>query len=78
MNEIVDKSTHFKQVCQLLVSLIVAIIHPRLRRPRQMQMMLTILMNKSDSFDQQKPFKKLIIIKSSGIPSGSTVVPSVR
>ena len=49
MNKIIDKSTHFKQVCQLLVSLIVAIIHPRLRKPRQMQMMLTILMNKSDS-----------------------------
>ena len=43
MNEIVDKSSHFKQVCQLLVSLIVAIIHPRLRKPRQIQMMLTIL-----------------------------------
>ena len=32
-NEIVDKSTHFKQVCQLLLSLIVAIIHPRLCKP---------------------------------------------
>ena len=43
MNEIVDKSSHFKQVCQLLASLIVAIIHPRLRKSRQIQMMLTIL-----------------------------------
>ena len=43
MKEIVDKSSHFKQVCQLLVSLIVAIIHPHLRKPRQIQMMLTIL-----------------------------------
>ena len=45
--------------------------------------MLTILMNcnKSNSFDQQDaPFKTsimLTIIKSFGIPSGSTVVPSV-
>ena len=30
MNEIVDKSTCFKQVCQLLVSLIAAIVHPHL------------------------------------------------
>ena len=52
MNEIVDKSTRFKQVCQLLVSLIVAIVHPRLRKPRRIQMMLTILMNKSNTFDQ--------------------------
>ena len=33
MNEIVDKSTHLKQVCQLLLSLIVAIVHPCLRKP---------------------------------------------
>ena len=71
------KSTHFKQVCQLLLSLIVAIVHPHLHKPRtsekqQIQMMLTILMNKSNTFDQQH-----IIIKSSGIPSGSTVVPSI-
>ena len=32
-NEIVDKSTHFKQVCQLLLSLIVAIVHPLLFKP---------------------------------------------
>ena len=42
MNEIVDKSSHFKQVCQLLVSLIEAIVHPHLRKPGQIQMMLTI------------------------------------
>ena len=45
MNEIVDKRTYFKQVCQLLVSLIVAIVHPRLHKPRQIQMMLTINFN---------------------------------
>ena len=42
--------------------------------------MLTILMNK-EYFWPATPFKTsitLIIIKSSGIPSGSTVVPSVR
>ena len=39
MNEIVDKSSHFKQ---LLVSLIDAIVHPHLRKPGQIQMMLTI------------------------------------
>ena len=49
MNEIVDKSTHFKQVRQLLLFLIVAIVHPRLCKP----WMLTILMNKSNTFDQQ-------------------------
>ena len=42
MNEIVDKSSHFKQACQLLVSLIEAIVHPHLRKPGQIQMMLTI------------------------------------
>ena len=47
MNEIVDKSTHSKQVCQPLVSLIVAIVHPCLHKPRQIQRMLTILINKS-------------------------------
>ena len=42
--------------------------------------MLTILMNK-EHFWPATPFKTsitLIIIKSSGIPSGSAVVPSVR
>ena len=32
-NEIVDKSTRFKQVCQLLLSLIVAIVHSHLCKP---------------------------------------------
>ena len=61
MNEIVDKSTHFKQVCQLLVSLIVAIVHPRLHKPREIQRMLTILLNKSNNFDQQWHSRSLLL-----------------
>ena len=66
MNEIVDKSTHFKQVCQLLVSLIVAIVHPRLRKPRQIQKMLTILMYKSNPLEQQRHSRSLLLLSHQG------------
>ena len=75
MNEIVDKSTRFKQVCQLLVSLIVAIVHPRLRKPRQIQMMLTILMNKSNTFDQQRHSRSLLLLSHQGYLHGLQLSP---
>ena len=67
MNEIVDKSTHLKQVCRLLLSLIVAIVHPCLHKPttskkRQIQMMLTILMIKANTFDQQCHSRSLLLL----------------
>ena len=55
------------------------IVHSHLRKA-WIQIMLTISMDK-EHFWPATPFKTsitLIIIKSSGIPSGSTVVPSVR
>ena len=71
MNEIVDKSTDFKhQVCQLLVSLTVAIVHPQLHQPRQIQMMLTILMNKSYTFDQQRHSRSLLLLSHQGYLQG--------
>ena len=75
MNEIVDKSSHFKQVCQLLVSLIVAIVHPRLRKPREIQRMLTILMNKSNNFDQQQHSKSLLLSSHQGYLQGLQLSP---
>ena len=70
MNEIVDKSTHFKQVCQLLVSLIVAIVHPRLRKPRHIQRMLTNLMYKSNTFEQQQHSRSLLLLSHQGYLQG--------
>ena len=70
MNEIVDKSTHFKQVCQLLVSLIVAIVHPCLRKPRHIPRMLTILMYKSNTFDQQCHSRSLLLLSHQGYLQG--------
>ena len=75
MNEIVDKSTHFKQVCRLLVSLTVAIVHQHLRKPRQIQRMLTILMNKPNTFNQQRHSRSLLLLSHQGYLQGLQLSP---
>ena len=67
---IIKRKDATKQVCQLLVSLTVAIVHPHLHQPRQIQMMLTILMNKSYTFDQQWHSKSLLLLSHQGYLQG--------
>ena len=64
-----------KQVCQLLVSLTVAIVHPHLRQPRQIQMMLTILMNKSYTFDQHWHSRSLLLLSHEEYLQGLQLSP---
>ena len=55
--------------------LYVAIVQPHLHKPRQIQMMLTILVKKSNTFDQQRHSRSLQLLSHHGYLQGLQLSP---